>query len=177
MQRLRSGASARVALLNTCTLEKAMLDKARRALIATCGGTAIALLAWPLSARAQQRKMPTRVGFLPLGNPGNAYDTSLVDAFRQGLRQAGLIENRDIVLDIIWITRDPDQVIAEELKRGAELLVPCGSSNSVAAKRQAPTIPIVFISVGDPIAMGLADSLSRPGHNATGFSDTLAEIS
>ena len=154
-----------------------MLDRARRAFIATCGGAAIGLMAWPLSVRAQQRKTPVRVGFLPLGSPGNAYDTSLVEAFRQGLRLAGLVENRDIVLDVIWVTRDPDQVVAEELKRGAELLVPCGSSNSVAAKRQTSAIPIIFISVGDPIAMGLADSLARPGHNATGFSDTLAEIS
>jgi putative ABC transport system substrate-binding protein len=116
------------------------------------------------------------VGFFPLGSPSNAYDRSLVEAFRQGLRQVGLVENRDIILDVVWITGDPDQAVIDELKRGAELLIPCGSSASVAAKRQASTIPIVFLSVGDPIAMGLAQSLARPGHNATGFSDILADL-
>jgi putative tryptophan/tyrosine transport system substrate-binding protein len=60
------------------------------------------------------------------------------------------------------------------VQRGAKLLVPCGSSVSVAANRLAGTIPIV--NVGNPIAMGLVDSLSRPGRNATGFSDVLADL-
>ena len=51
------------------------------------------------------------------------------------------------------------------------------SSASVAAKRQTSTIPIVFLSVGDPLAMGLVESLPRPGRNATGFSDLLADLS
>jgi putative tryptophan/tyrosine transport system substrate-binding protein len=62
------------------------------------------------------------------------------------------------------------------MQRGAELLIPCGSSASVAAKRRASPIPIVFISVGNPIAMGLVENLSRPGSNATGFSDILADL-
>jgi putative tryptophan/tyrosine transport system substrate-binding protein len=56
-----------------------------------------AVAAWPLGANAQN-KTPTRIGLLPFGSPSNAYDKSLVDAFRSGLRQAGLIEDRDIVL-------------------------------------------------------------------------------
>ena len=67
-------------------------------------------------------------------------------------------------------------VETEVMQRGAGILVPCGSSASVAAKRQESTIPIVFISVGNPIGMGLVESLSHPGHNATGFSDILAEL-
>ena len=67
--------------------------------------------------------------------------------------------------------------MSEALQRGAELLIPCGSSASVAAKRQTSTIPIVFLSVGDPVVVGLVESLSRPGQNATGFSDILAELS
>src|SRR5256886_14826120 len=146
----------------------------RREFISLLGG---AVVAWPLAARAQQGKGPVRLGFLPLGSPSNTYDRSLVEAFQQGLRRVGLIENRDIVLDVAWISHDPDQTVSEVLRRGAELLIPCGSSASVAAKRQTSTIPIVFLSVGDPIAMGLAESLSRPGHNATGFSDILADLS
>jgi putative tryptophan/tyrosine transport system substrate-binding protein len=154
-------------------MKRASLPLPRRAFITLLGGAA----AWPLSARAQQGKGPVRVGFLPLGSPSNAYDRSLVEAFQQGLRRVGLVENRDIVLDVAWISGDPDQAVSNVLRRGAELLVPCGSSASVAARRQTSTIPIVFVSVGDPIAMGLVESLPRPGRNATGFSDILADLS
>ena len=81
------------------------------------------------------------------------------------------------MLDIAWTTGNPDQTVSEVLKRGADLLIPCGSSASVAARLHTTTIPIVFLSVGDPIAMGLVDSLAHPGRNATGFSDLLAELS
>jgi putative ABC transport system substrate-binding protein len=146
----------------------------RREFITLLGAGAAA---WPLAARAQKVKAPVRLGLVPLGSPSNAYDLSLVEAFRQGLRRVGLIEQQDIILDVVWTSGDPDQAVSEVLRRGAELLIPCGSSASVAAKRQTSIIPIVFLSVGDPIAMGLVESLPRPGRNATGFSDILADLS
>jgi putative ABC transport system substrate-binding protein len=146
----------------------------RREFIALLGGAAAA---WPLAARAQNGKAPVRLGFVPLGSPSNAYDRSLVEAFQQGLSRVGLVENRDIILDVAWASGDPDQAVKDVLRRGAELLIPCGSSAAVAAKRQTSTIPIIFLSVGDPIAMGLVASLRSPGHNATGFSDILADLS
>src|SRR5262249_22018803 len=142
----------------------------RRDFIRLLGG---ATAAWPLAAQGQQQKGPIRLGFVPIGSPENAYDLSLVEAFRKGLRQVGLIENQNIVLDIVWSGNDPDQAVKEVLGRGAELLITSGSSTSVAAKRQTSTIPIVFLNVGDPLALGLIESLSRPGQNATGFSDIL----
>jgi putative ABC transport system substrate-binding protein len=117
------------------------------------------------------------MGFIFFGSPSNLYDQSLVEAFRQGLRQVGLVENRDIVLDVVWVSGDPDKAVTEVLGCGAELLIPSGSSASVATMHQTSTLPIVFINVGDPIAMGLVDSLPHPGRNATGFSDILAELS
>ena len=130
---------------------------------------------WPLAVRAQQH--PVHLGFLPIGSPSNSYDKSLVEAFQQGLRRVGLIENRDIVLDVVWTKDHPDQAVTEALQQGAKLLIPCGSSAAAAAKRQTSTIPIIFLNVGDPIAIGLVESLARPGQNATGFSDILAELS
>jgi putative ABC transport system substrate-binding protein len=117
---------------------------------------------------------------LPFGSPSNSYDQSLVDAFRSGFRQAGLIENRDIVLDIVWTSgsdADTDKAVTELIGRGAALLVPTGSTASVAARRHTSTIPIVFISVGNPVAMGLVENLAHPGGNATGFSDIFSELS
>ena len=87
------------------------------------------------------------------------------------------LENQNIVLDVVWSGNDPDQAVTEVLRRGAELLITSGSSTSVAAKRQTSTIPIVFLHVGDPVAVGLIENLSHPGRNATGFSDILAELS
>jgi putative ABC transport system substrate-binding protein len=144
----------------------------RREFLGALGGVA----AWPVVAQAQQFKSPVRIGFLPLGSPTNTYDQSLVEAFRQGLRQIKLVENRDVMLDVTWITGDPEKAIADVIQRGADILVPCGSSASVAARRLTLTIPIVFISVGNPIGMGLVESLPRPGRNVTGFSDLLGDL-
>jgi putative ABC transport system substrate-binding protein len=134
---------------------------------------------WPLAARAQQPQNPVRIGFLPVGSPSNSYDQSLVEAFRLGLRDLGVVENRHVVLDVVWINSEPEipQAVNELMERGAKLLIPCGTSASVAAKQQVSTIPIVFINVGNPIGVGLVGSLSRPGGNVTGFSDMHADLS
>jgi putative ABC transport system substrate-binding protein len=95
------------------------------------------------------------------------------------LREAGVVENRDVLLEVVWIGSEPDtsREVSELIQRGTKLLIPCGSSASVAAMRQTTTIPILFVSVGNPVGIGLVKSLSHPGHNATGFSDMLAELS
>ena len=71
-----------------------MLDLRRRDFITLLGGAAAA---WPLVARAQQPENPVRIGFLPVGSPSNSYDRSLVEAFRLGLRELGVIENRHVI--------------------------------------------------------------------------------
>jgi putative ABC transport system substrate-binding protein len=147
----------------------------RREFITLAGGMAV----WPLAARAQQAENPVRIGFLPIGLPSNTYDRSLVEAFRQGLREVGVVEDRDVVLDLVWIKNEPEipQAVNELMQRGAKLLIPCGTSASVAAKRQVSTVPILFINVGNPVGVGLVESLSRPGGNVTGFSDMHADLS
>jgi putative tryptophan/tyrosine transport system substrate-binding protein len=150
----------------------------RREFITFLGGMAAAGSSG--RARAQQARKPITIGMLPFGSPSNAYDQSLVDAFRSGLRQAGLIEGSDIVLDIVWTTgsdADTDKAVTDLIHRGAELFVPTGSTASVATKRHTSTIPIVFISVGNPVAMGLVENLAHPGGNATGFSDIFSDLS
>ena len=147
----------------------------RRDFITLLGG-AVAL---PLAARAQQAENPVRIVFLPIGSPSNTYDQSLVEAFRQGLRNVGVVENRHVVLDVVWISNEPEipQAVSELIQRGAKLLIPCGTSASVAAKQQVSTIPILFINVGNPVGVGLVESLSRPGGIVTGFSDMHADLS
>ena len=145
----------------------------RREFITLLGGAAAA---WPIIASAQEPKKPWRVGLLPLGSPSNPYDQSLVEAFRKGLRQTGLAESQDVMLDVVWTMGNPEQAVKALLERGVDLLVPCGTSASLAAKRHASTLPIVFISVGNPIGIGLVENLAHPGGNMTGFSDILADL-
>ena len=132
----------------------------------------------PQIAYAQQGQ-PVRIGFLPIGSPSNPYDQSNVASFRKGLREAGLIEDRHVTLDVVWVANEPDfpKAVDGLVQRGATLLVTAGSSASVAAKRYTSTIPILFVPVGNPVGTGLVESLARPGGNATGFSDVLADLS
>ena len=148
----------------------------RREFITLLGG---ATVAWPLAARAQQAEKPVQIGYVALGSPSNTYDQLFVEAFRQGLRDVGLIENRDITLDVVWVANEPEypQAVSGLLQRGAKLLVTGGSSASVAAQRLTSTIPIIFCPAGNPVGIGLVASLSQPGGNITGFSDVLADLS
>jgi len=148
----------------------------RREFITLLGSTAVA---WPLAARAQQTEKPVQIGYVALGSPSNTYDQLFVEAFRQGLRDVGLIENRDITIDLVWVANEPEypQAVSGLVQRGAKLLVTGGSSASVAAQRLTSTIPIIFCPAGNPVGIGLVASLSQPGGNITGFSDVLADLS
>ena len=148
----------------------------RREFIGLIGGAA----AWPVAARAEERgSPPTRRGFLPLGSPSSGSDLSLVEAFRKGVRDGGLLEGHDVILDIAWTQNVSEyaQEVIELIQRGAVILATAGSSASAIAKQQTSTIPIVFINVGNPIGIGLVKSLPHPGGNVTGFSDAVADLS
>jgi putative tryptophan/tyrosine transport system substrate-binding protein len=144
----------------------------RRDFIRTIAGAAAA---WPLAARAQQAANAVRIGIVPLGSASNPYDASLVEAFRAGIRQVGLDGTN---IDPVWVKNEDEyaQDIGDLLQRGVRVLVTAGSSASVAAKRQTSTVPIVFVAVGDPIGIGLVESLSHPGGNVTGFADILLDL-
>jgi ABC-type uncharacterized transport system substrate-binding protein len=147
----------------------------RREFITLLGGAAT----WPLAAEAQAVARPARIGLVPLGSPSNPSDQALVNAFRQGMRELGLVENQDVTIDIVWVRNESEfpQVMKELVERGAKILIPAGTSAAVAAKRATSSIPIVFITVGDPIGIGIVESLARPGGNVTGFSDVLLDLS
>jgi hypothetical protein len=73
----------------------------RREFLSLATVAAASSVVWPLAARAQQPENAVRIGFLPVGSPSNSYDRSLVEAFRLGLRELGVVENRHIVLDVV----------------------------------------------------------------------------
>jgi putative ABC transport system substrate-binding protein len=94
----------------------------RREFITLLGGATV----WPIASRAQPHNGPIRLGFLPIGSPRNPYDRSLAEAFQEGLRRVGLIENKDIALDVVWVGDDPDGAVSQVMLRGAELLITSG---------------------------------------------------
>jgi len=149
----------------------------------TRGGVSIVLFVVlaiaSVCAEAQQATSPTRIGLLPFGSPSNEYDRSLVEAFRLGLREIGVVENRDVTLDVAWTSSEAElsSAVGGLVHRGAKLLIPFGTSASLATKRHGSTLPILFVSVGNPVGIGLVESLSRPGGNTTGFSDILLDLS
>ena len=120
-----------------------------------------AATAWPRVSRAQQSENLTRIGSLPLGSRSNRYDLSYVEAFQNGLIDNGLIEGQNISVDIVWVTNEPeyDHAVIGLIRRGARVLVPAGSSATATAKHQTAIIPIIFISVGDPVGIGVVESL------------------
>ena len=138
----------------------------RREFIARLSSAAIV---WPVAARAQQPAMPV-IGFLAPGAPEQFGDR--IAAFRDGLRKAGFVEGRNVVIEQRWAAASFDRmpVLANELvERKVDVIVATGGSG-FAAKAATTTIPIVSLFPGDPTKSGLVASLSRPGGNITGVS-------
>ena len=136
------------------------------------GGSAVL---WPLAARAQQAGKVYRIG--SLGDSPAAF-AEPIEAFRQGLRDLGYLEGRNIAIEYRWAEGKPERMreLAEELVRlKVDIIITAGSNYVEAAKRATSTIPIVFLGHADPVATGHATSLARPGGNITGFSVMVTE--
>jgi putative tryptophan/tyrosine transport system substrate-binding protein len=145
----------------------------RREFIVLLGGA----LAGSLGARAQDSAPPV-IGFLNSGSI-HAFQRHL-DAFRQGLKEAGYVEGRNVAIDYRWgegqQARLPN-LAAALVRRGVSVIAATGGSMSAhAATKATAAIPIVFIAGPDPVADGLVQSLSRPGGNATGFAMMTSQL-
>ena len=139
----------------------------RRIFLATVTG---GVLAGPLAARAQQAGKVYRIGFL--GNSTAALESNLVEPWREGLRDAGYVEGRDLVVEYRWAEGHYERfpaLIAELIALKVDVIVTAGTPASLAVKRATATIPLVMVAVGDPVGTGLVASLARPGGNLTGL--------
>jgi putative ABC transport system substrate-binding protein len=140
----------------------------RREFTALLGGA----LAASLEARAQQTDRVRRIAvFMDLAE-GDAEGQTRVAAFRNGLRDLGWIEDRNVRFDYRWTAGDPARMrrfAAELVALAPEVIMNGGLPTLVAMQQETRTIPIVFAQVLDPVGAGFVDSLSRPGGNITGF--------
>ena len=132
----------------------------RREFITLLGGGAVA---WPLAARAQQPAKVPRIGIID--------DAPIWDYFRQGLRDLGYVDGQNIIIEYRSAQGEPERLAQAARELAAipvDVIVEFGSPGAQAAKNATTTIPIVMISIGDPVRAGFVASLARPGGNMTG---------
>ena len=148
----------------------------KRALPAAALAVAAGLVLGPLGGQAQPVRHTPRVGFLVRGASGPSDN---VDAFRQGLRELGYVEGKDVVIEYRY-TDDRDdrlEMLAADLVRTrVDVIVTWGSQAIDAAQRATREIPIVIAYTSDPVKSGWVASLARPGGNVTGLSANAREL-
>ena len=134
------------------------------------------LLALSFPADAQQpKKVPRMIGFLQ----GGATPVSLVEAFREGLRELGYVEGQNIVIEYRRAQGKLDQIpalVAELVRLKVDVIFTPNGTAALAAKKATSTIPIVIIIASDPVGIGLVTSLARPGGNVTGVTSIQSEL-
>jgi putative ABC transport system substrate-binding protein len=140
----------------------------RRAFIAALGGAA----AWPLVARGQQTERVRGIGVLMNRTAGDPEASSFVGAFAQGLAELGWAIGRNVRIEYRWGANDADldrRYAAELVALAPDVILAAGTLSVAALQRVTRTLPIVFVTVTDPVGAGFVDSLAQPGGNTTGF--------
>jgi len=137
-----------------------------------------AMLAVAVTAGAQQPKKVPQIGIL-FGGSSSVYSVR-VEAFRQRLKELGYIEGKNIAIEYRYADGKADRLLSlatELVLLKVDVIVAPSTPSVLAGKKATSTIPIVFVSVADPVASGLVASLARPGGNVTGLANFAPELS
>jgi putative ABC transport system substrate-binding protein len=143
----------------------------RREFFTLLGGAA-ATSAWPLASHAQQPDRMRRIGLLVSLAADDPESRGRIAAVVQGLQESGWIDGRNIRIDTRWGAGDPNrfrQSVSELLALAPDVILVSGGSGMAPMLQATRSVPIVFVQVTDPVGAGFVESLSRPGGNATGF--------
>jgi putative tryptophan/tyrosine transport system substrate-binding protein len=148
----------------------------RRDFITLLGGMAAA---WPLPAQAQKTDRLARIGVLMGYAETDSEANALLGEFTHALSEFGWIERQNLRLDVRWAPAKTDlmRTFAKELvSLQPDLILTQSTPVTAAVKRETTTIPIVFVTVADPVGSGFVASLPHPGGNVTGFSSVEGSI-
>jgi putative ABC transport system substrate-binding protein len=140
----------------------------RREFITLLGGAAV----WPLAAHAQQGERMRRVGVLMPIAADDPVGQTRIAAFQQGLQQLGWTDGRNVRIEARWSRGNADDIrkyAAELVTLSPDVILATGSNSMGPLLQATRAVPIVFVTVPDPVGAGFVDSLARPGGNATGF--------
>jgi putative tryptophan/tyrosine transport system substrate-binding protein len=137
----------------------------------------LGILLGSLAAQAQQTGNVYRIGFL--GNSTAALEANLVGPFREGLRDLGYVEGRNVLIEYRWAEGKYDRfpaLIGELLALKVAVIVTAGTPATLAVKKATTSVPLVMTAVGDPVGTGIVPSLSHPGGNITGLTAISTEM-
>ncbi len=136
----------------------------------------IGSLCWSVKTYPQKPESPWRIGVLLVSFSPESKEAQ---AFRQGLRDAGYVEGRDLVTEWRYANGDyarVQELVTDLVQRKVDVIVATTTVAALAVKRATPTIPIVMATVADPVGSGLVTSLARPGGNVTGLSMMIPDL-
>jgi putative ABC transport system substrate-binding protein len=141
--------------------------KRREFIALLCGSAA----AWPLAARAQQGERMRRIGLL-MGIESGPEARTRIAAFRQGLRELGWSDDRNLSIEVVWGPGDAEHVRADAadlVRKSPDVILTSGPVPTLELQKTTRSTPIVFVQVPDPVDLGVVANIARPGANITGF--------
>lgn len=148
----------------------------RREVLTLLSGAAVA---WPVAASGQQSERVRRIGMLMTVQESDPATQGYIAIFQRRLAELGWVEDRDVRFNRRWAAGNPERIrsnVAEIVGLRPDVIVAANTPTVAALHKETKSIPVVFVSVSDPVGDGFVESLARPGGNVTGFTNTISSL-